>query len=103
MDARALLEQRRNMFITKRRDIEVWVANFFKEVKQINPSLLEGIEPPKGTTAQELFPSMYKEPFSQEEFDAEYAVVNDYYMKIQGVAEALNKRAEEVLNGASAY
>ena len=98
-DAKVLLEQRRTIFITKRRDIEVWVTNFFKEVSQINPQLLEGTTPPNGTTAQELFPSMYKEPFSQEEFNKEYAVVDAYYQQIRAIAESLNKRAEEVLRG----
>ena len=99
MDVHALLEQRRTKFITKRRDIEVWVETFFKEVSQINESLLKDIKPLNGRTAQELFPSMYKEPFSQEEFNKEYAVVHEYYTQIQAIAESLNKRAEEVLRG----
>ena len=99
MDVHALLEKRRAAFLTKRRDIEVWVDKFFSEVSAISPELLKDTHPPAGKTAQELLPSMYKEPFSQEEFDKEYAVLNSYYNEVQGVAEYLNSKAAEVLNG----
>lgn len=99
MDVHELLEQRRTAFVTKRRDIEVWVDKFFAEVDAINPNLLKETHPPEGRTAQELFPSMYKEPFVQEEFDAEYAKLNAYYEEIQEVANFLNTKAAEVLKG----
>lgn len=99
IDVNALLEQRRSQFISKRRDIEVWVENFFKEVDQINPNLLKDTHPPVGRTTAELLPSLYVEPFDQEKFDAEYKVLNDYYLEIQSVAEYLNGKAMEVLQG----
>lgn len=99
VDVNALLEQRRSQFISKRRDIELWVENFFKEVDQINPALLKETHPPQGRTTAELLPSLYAEPFSQEAFDAEYKVLNDYYLEIQGVADFLNSKAMEVLQG----
>lgn len=98
-DAKQLLEQRRNIFISTRRDIEVWVDKFFKEISQVNPKLMEGIEAPAGKTAQELFPSLYIEPFDEEKYNAEYAEFSAYYDKVMEVAKYLNDKAQEVLKG----
>lgn len=98
-DAKKLLDQRRDLFIATRRDIEVWVDKFFKEISQVNPKLMEGIEAPNGTTAQELFPSLYSEPFDEEKYNAEYEVFNAYYLKVMEVAKYLNDKAQEVLKG----
>ena len=98
-DVHALLEQRRTAFIAKRRDIEVWVEKFFTEIDAISPDLLKDTHPPIGKTAKDLLPSMYKEPFVQEEFDKEYAVLDAYYQEVQQVASYLNEKAAEVLKG----
>ena len=87
VDAQKLLEQRRNMFISTRRDIEVWVSTFFTELDKVSPKLLEGIELPTGRTAQDIFPSLYVEPFDEEKYNAEYEEFNALYEKVMQVAE----------------
>lgn len=98
-DVNKLLEQRRNMFISTRRDIEVWIEKFFTELDQVSPALMEGITIPTGRTAQEIFPSLYTEPFDEEKYNEEYATFTAFYEKVMEVAEYLNKKAIEVLNG----
>lgn len=98
-DVNKLLEQRRNMFISTRRDIEIWVEKFFTEINQVNPSLMEGITLPTGQTAQDIFPSLYTEPFDEEQYNKEYEEFDALYNKVMEVAEYLNNKAIEVLNG----
>lgn len=100
-DVEQLLEKRRNMFIASRRDVEVYIANFFAELDKINPSLLKDTHPVEGRTAQEIFPSLYKEPYDMEEYEKEYARFDAYYKEVEAVAQYLNKKAEEVLNNAN--
>lgn len=99
IDVNKMLDQRRSMFISTRRDIEVWIEKFFSELEQVNPSLLENITFPTGKTAQEIFPSLYIEPFNEEAYTAERAAFDEFYNKVMEVAEYLNKKAAEVLAG----
>lgn len=98
-DVSQLLEQRRNMFIATRRDIEVWIDKFFSEIDKVRPELLKDITFPTGRTAQELFPALYKEPFDEEQYNKEYADFNAFYEKVMEVADYLNSKAREVLQG----
>ena len=100
-DVQKLLEERRTMFITGRRDVEIYIERFFKEVDKLSPNLLTGIEPIKGRTAQEIFPSLYTEPFNEEQYEKEYAAFDRYYQEIFKIGEFLNKKAEEVLKDAN--
>lgn len=97
-DVNAIIEKRRNMFISARRDVEVWVETFFKELDRVDAKLLDGIELPTGRTAKELFPSLYVEPFNEEQYEMEYSTFNAFYEQIMSVAERLNNKALEVLN-----
>lgn len=97
-DVNALLEKRRNMFISSRRDVEVWIEKFFTELDQVNPQLLEGVEFPTGRTAQDIFPALYSEPFDEEAYCQQYATFEVFYNKVMEVAEYLNSKALEVLN-----
>lgn len=99
-DINKLLEQRRAAFISERRDVEVYISTFFEELSKVNPKLLENTHPVQGTTAEEIFPSLYTEPFDEEQYEKEYAAFNAYYEEVKQVAEYLNKKAEEVLSSA---
>ena len=96
-DVNKLLEERRNQFITTRRDIEIYIETFFSELEKVPPKLLADVELPSGRTAQEIFPSLYVEPFDEEQYNKEYEAFNQCYEKVQGVAEYLNQKAEELL------
>ena len=96
-DVTKLLEERRNQFITTRRDIEVYIETFFSELEKVPPKLLADVQLPTGRTAQEIFPALYAEPFDEEAYEAQYEAFNKCYKQVQGVAEYLNKKAEELL------
>ena len=98
-DVNKLLETRRNMFISTRRDIEVYITNFFSELEQVNPDLLKDIQLPEGRTAKDIFPSLYVEPFNEEAYNKEYEAFTALYEAVGKVAEYLNQKAMEVLQG----
>ena len=100
VDPNKLLEERRNQFISKRRDIENYITTFFTEYAQIDPSLLANITPPEGKTAQEIFPSLYVEPFDEEKYNQEYDNWTEFFMKVKAVSDAINEKAAEVLMNA---
>lgn len=99
IDVNKMLEQRRNMFISTRRDIEVWVDKFFTELDQVSPNLLQEITFPTGRTAKDIFPSLYVEPFNEEQYNKEREEFDVFYNKVMDVAEYLNQKAAEVLAG----
>ena len=99
-DINKLLEQRRATFISERRDVEVYINTFFEELDKVNPSLLKDCHPVQGRTAEEIFPSLYTEPFDEEQYNKEYEAFNTYYEEVKNVADYLNKKAEEVLSSA---
>lgn len=99
-DINKLLDQRRAAFIAARRDIELYIQNFFAELDKVNPSLLENTHPVTGRTAQEIFPSLYAEPFDEEKYNQEYEIFDAYFQEVKSVADYLNAKAEEVLNSA---
>ena len=96
-DVNKILEERRNQFITTRRDIEVYIETFFTELDKVPAKLLADVQLPTGRTAQEIFPSLYAEPFDEEKYNAEYEAFDKCYQQVQGVAEFLNEKAKEVL------
>ena len=98
-DVNKLLETRRNMFISTRRDIEVYIEKFFAELAQVNPELLKDVVIPTAHTAQDIFPSLYVEPFDEEAYNREYEAFTVIHAGVNKVAEYLNQKALEVLQG----
>ena len=101
VDPNKLLEERRNKFVSKRRDVEVYIETFFTEYIQIPQELLKDITPPEGRTAQEIFPSLYREPFDEEQYNKEYEEWSSFFVKVKAVSDAINEKAAEVLHNAS--
>ena len=99
-DVNELYKKRQEVFIERRTTIATEVDKFLAGVAEIEPELIKDITPLNGTTAKEVLPSMWVEPFNIEAYERELAVLNDYINKIKSVADALNAEALKVLGGA---
>lgn len=94
MDVQAILRARQDAFVEKRTRIESEVNKFLESVNQISDERVTSIPGrPTGNTCREVLPELWNEPFNQEVYDAELAVLNDYVAKVQAVCDSINEEA----------
>lgn len=94
----ALIAERQRQFIEQRLLISQWVSQLMKNVHEIDQELLVGIDVPSQTTAEELLPSLFKEPFDLEQYNKEKAVVEELQRNIDELADKLNQEALKCLS-----
>ena len=99
-EVRALEKQRQEIFLRERTKRELEIKALFEEVeriKQLKPELLEGIELPNGTTAQELYPSLYNDSYDVEANKKEVAIVAEFVQKLQAALEPYHQQIYSLL------
>lgn len=94
-----LYDARFQLFIERRSKVQSEVDRFLESVKSINPERLAGIEPIEGNTAQEVLPSLWKEPYNAEQYAVELSRLQRYIADVKAVADALNAEALRILSG----
>ena len=95
-----LYRKRQEVFIERRTTIASEVDKFMQGVAGIDPELLKNVTPINGTSAKEILPSMWIEPFDIEKYKQELSVFDNYVRQIKQVADELNAQALKILGGA---
>ena len=96
-----LYNLRQTKFIEARSTIKHEVDQFLESVKATDPSVFVGLEIPAGNTAEEILPSLWVEPFNQEQYNQELAKLNAFIAQIHIVTDRLNQEALECLQKSS--
>jgi len=80
--------------IAERAKQEVQVAQWFESIKQVPAEVLESLQLPEEITLKSLLPELYKpfEEFQQEEYDRQYAKVQEFLSKYNAIAMEYNRK-----------
>lgn len=99
---RSKAREAREDFVSKRAILEREVTQFSENIKLVDPELISHIEIPEGgITTRTLFPSLYKEPLSVEEYELEQKNFASLLSQFDVVRNGLIAKAEELMNGQS--
>lgn len=98
LDIQQLLMKRQNEFVQTRFQIKTIIDNLFAGLGQVDPKLLENINMPNGTTAEEILPALFQEPFDVDAYNQQLAEYNKFAAEIDNLALRLNEEAIKCLS-----
>jgi hypothetical protein len=97
MDYNRLLKEREQAFIADRIYISQWCEKLIAAYDELTPEMKAAL-PLSGRKAEELLPSLFKEPFDPEQYDKEAAILQRIQQEAAKQAMVLNAEAERCLS-----
>lgn len=94
-----LIQMRQNKFIETRTIIETEVDKFLQSLTQLDKNAKErlGVQVYDNATARQIIPSLWVEPFNEEQYTIERNKLDAYIAKVQQACNALNQEALQCL------
>lgn len=86
-----------NKFVEQRTLTEVEVNKFLKSLEELDPVYQQQLNVVPGRTARDLLPSLWTEPFDEETYKQEKAVVDAMIQQATAVCDQLNEEAMRCL------
>ena len=96
-DAQEALKKRTTQFIETRSVIQQSIDNYLKKLKSVDPELLKGIKPLRGSCAKEVVSALWEEPFNQDLYQQQLSEFNEFVNAVDAVAQQLADEAMKLL------
>lgn len=93
-----LLQDRQNLFIETRTNIENEVNKFLKSLEGLDHDVKSMCGVQEGLTAKDLLPALWVEPFVKNTYLEQKAAFDKYVEGVKTVCDRLNQEAIECLN-----
>lgn len=94
-----LYRQRQNKFIESRTVIESEVNQFLRSIEQLDAVFQAELNVVDGQTARDVLPALWEEPFNNDNYLAERAVLDARIVKATQLRDKLNAEAMQCLQG----
>mgnify|MGYP001027830327 CR=1 FL=1 len=91
------LKQRQEKFVETRTIIASEVTKFLNSLSALPDEIKAQAIMPTGTTAQEILPALWSDPFNQEEYEAQLSNFNRSVDSVTSICDALNEEAMKCL------
>lgn len=88
-----LLQERQNLFIETRKDIENEVNRYIESLTNVDSDILARCGNLAGNTAKEILPALWETPFNEELYEAQLAQFSQHVQCMQRECDKLNEEA----------
>ena len=88
-----LIRARESKFVEDRTKIEIEVGKFFESIKDIEDEIKDIPGRPVGSSAKEVLPSLWVEPFDIERYKAELSTLQEYINNVVAYGNRINEEA----------
>lgn len=88
-----LIQERQNQFIEKRTIIESEVNKFLQSLERLDADIKVRCKVVDGRTCHDVLPSLWIEPFNEENYLKEKEVLDNYISQVKIICDELNQEA----------
>lgn len=93
MSIEQLYAQRQNKFIEDRTIIETETDKFLRSLEQLDPVYQQQLNVVQGQTARDVIPALWAEPFDEEAYNQQRAVLDQRIENAKIICDQLNEEA----------
>ena len=93
VDVAQLIKDKESKFVEQRTLTEVEINKFLESIKDIEDEIKDIPGKPTGTTAKEIVPSLWTEPFDEAKYKDEIEAFNAYVEEVVKFGDKINEEA----------
>lgn len=97
VDVDQLIRNKETQFVEQRTKTEIEINKFLESIKDIEEEIKDIPGKPTGTTAKEIVPSLWTEPFDEAKYKEEIEALKKYVDAVVAYGDRINEEALKCL------